>query len=164
MQGFFVLSGYLVWASLERSPSLALYAEKRVRRLYPGYATVIVVCGLAALAVSPDARADPARRLRAISAGTSCSSISWSPSSRRVRDEPLHRGQRRAVDAQDRGDVLRRSCRCWHWLAGTAGRLRWALIVAIYVAAEAWRIGLEHLGTQGGEAISSSCRGSFPAR
>jgi len=35
VQGFFVLSGYLVFASLERSLSLRLYAEKRVRRLYP---------------------------------------------------------------------------------------------------------------------------------
>jgi len=58
VQGFFVLSGYLVFASFERSESVALYAEKRFRRLYPAYAVVILVCALAALVVSPMARGD----------------------------------------------------------------------------------------------------------
>ncbi len=42
IQGFFIVSGALVCGSLERSRSLAAYAEKRVRRLYPAYATVII--------------------------------------------------------------------------------------------------------------------------
>lgn len=58
VQGFFVLSGYLVYASFERSSSLAQYAEKRFRRLYPAYAFVILVCAGAALIASPAARED----------------------------------------------------------------------------------------------------------
>ncbi|RYY91585.1 MAG: acyltransferase, partial [Alphaproteobacteria bacterium] len=58
VQGFFVLSGYLVYASLERSSSMAAYAEKRFRRLYPAYAFVILVCAGAALIASPAARED----------------------------------------------------------------------------------------------------------
>ncbi len=58
VQGFFVLSGYLVWASLERSSSLAAYAEKRARRLLPGYVTVILVCAIAAVVLVPAMRSD----------------------------------------------------------------------------------------------------------
>ncbi len=61
VQGFFVLSGYLVWASFQRSPTLGLYAEKRARRLLPGYVTVILVSGIAALVLVPAARADLAQ-------------------------------------------------------------------------------------------------------
>lgn len=43
IQGFFIVSGLLVTGSLERSGSLTDYAGKRVRRLYPAYATVILI-------------------------------------------------------------------------------------------------------------------------
>lgn len=58
VQGFFILSGYLVYASLERSSSLFDYAEKRFRRLYPAYAFVILACVGIALIASPGARED----------------------------------------------------------------------------------------------------------
>lgn len=58
VQGFFILSGYLVYASLERSSSLTDYAEKRLRRVYPAYAFVILACVSVALIVSPGARED----------------------------------------------------------------------------------------------------------
>jgi peptidoglycan/LPS O-acetylase OafA/YrhL len=44
MQAFFVVSGYLITMSYERSPSLRDYASRRVRRIYPAYAVVILVC------------------------------------------------------------------------------------------------------------------------
>ena len=43
IQGFFIISGALVLGSLVRSNSLKTYSEKRVRRLYPAYAVVILV-------------------------------------------------------------------------------------------------------------------------
>lgn len=48
VQAFFGLSGYLVYARFENSSSLAVYVEKRFRRLYPAYATVILACAVAA--------------------------------------------------------------------------------------------------------------------
>lgn len=58
VSGFFVLSGYLVLGSFQRSSSLRSYAEKRIRRLYPAYATVILVCTFTALLLSVHARGD----------------------------------------------------------------------------------------------------------
>ncbi len=45
--GFFAISGYVVTSSLERSRSLALYAERRARRIVPVYVAVFLVCFLA---------------------------------------------------------------------------------------------------------------------
>jgi peptidoglycan/LPS O-acetylase OafA/YrhL len=58
VSGFFILSGYLVLGSFQRSSSLRTYAEKRFRRLYPAYATVILVCTITALLISAPARGD----------------------------------------------------------------------------------------------------------
>lgn len=46
VEGFFIVSGALVFGSLERSRSLSLYAEKRVRRLYPAYAVIVIIPAL----------------------------------------------------------------------------------------------------------------------
>jgi len=43
VKGFFVVSGYLVIMSCERSASLGDYTSKRVRRIYPAYFTVVVL-------------------------------------------------------------------------------------------------------------------------
>ena len=46
VQAFFVVSGFLIFMSCERSSSLGSYAEKRVRRIYPAYATVVLLCAM----------------------------------------------------------------------------------------------------------------------
>ena len=51
IQGFFVISGALVFGSWERSGSVGDYAGKRVRRLYPAYAVIIFLPALIALAL-----------------------------------------------------------------------------------------------------------------
>lgn len=43
IQGFFIVSGLLVAGSLDRSKTLGDYTGKRIRRLYPAYAVVILV-------------------------------------------------------------------------------------------------------------------------
>jgi peptidoglycan/LPS O-acetylase OafA/YrhL len=55
VKAFFVISGYLVMMSWERSASLRDYAGKRVRRIYPAYAAVVLLCALvgAWLTVAP---------------------------------------------------------------------------------------------------------------
>ena len=54
IQGFFIVSGALVAGSLDRSSSLADYAGKRLRRLYPAYAAVILIPALISLALTRD--------------------------------------------------------------------------------------------------------------
>jgi len=46
IKAFFVVSGYLVVMSCERSSSLASYAAKRLRRIYPAYITVVLLSAL----------------------------------------------------------------------------------------------------------------------
>jgi len=46
VQGFFILSGFLVVMSYERSQTIWQYFSKRGRRIYPAYFTVIVVCAI----------------------------------------------------------------------------------------------------------------------
>lgn len=42
IQGFFVISGFLIFMSYEKSRSIVEYYKKRVRRLYPAYAFAII--------------------------------------------------------------------------------------------------------------------------
>ena len=52
IQGFFIISGCLVLGSLIRSERIGLYAEKRIRRLFPAYCLVVLVPALIALFLS----------------------------------------------------------------------------------------------------------------
>lgn len=58
IKSFFVVSGFLVFMSFERSASLRSYALKRVRRIYPAYATVVVGCALLLVLVSTQSPGD----------------------------------------------------------------------------------------------------------
>lgn len=46
VRSFFVISGLLIYRSYTRSSSLGSYLEKRVRRIYPAYFTIIVLAAL----------------------------------------------------------------------------------------------------------------------
>lgn len=52
VQAFFVVSGFLIVMSYERSSSLVSYTSKRIRRIYPAYFTVVLLCALAFAIVS----------------------------------------------------------------------------------------------------------------
>ena len=52
IQGFFIVSGALVFGSLERSGGLWTYGEKRLRRLYPAYLVIIFIPVLASLIIT----------------------------------------------------------------------------------------------------------------
>jgi peptidoglycan/LPS O-acetylase OafA/YrhL len=47
VRSFFVISGLLIYRSYMRSSTVASYFEKRVRRIYPAYFTVITVAAIA---------------------------------------------------------------------------------------------------------------------
>lgn len=52
VKAFFVVSGFLIFMSFERSKTIAAYAKKRIRRIYPAYFTVVMFCAISFLAVS----------------------------------------------------------------------------------------------------------------
>lgn len=52
VQAFFVVSGFLIVMSYERSSSLSSYTSKRIRRIYPAYVTVIFLAALGLVLVS----------------------------------------------------------------------------------------------------------------
>lgn len=52
VKSFFVVSGFLIFMSFERSSSLASYMKKRVRRIYPAYFTVVFGCAIGLVAMS----------------------------------------------------------------------------------------------------------------
>jgi peptidoglycan/LPS O-acetylase OafA/YrhL len=52
VQGFFVISGFLVVMSGMQTPSVRRYASKRVRRIFPAYCTVVVLCAVGGFALT----------------------------------------------------------------------------------------------------------------
>ena len=52
VKAFFVVSGFLIFMSFERSTSFIPYARKRIRRIYPAYFTVVMLCAVSLVAVS----------------------------------------------------------------------------------------------------------------
>jgi len=52
VKAFFVVSGFLIFMSFERSSSFASYASKRARRIYPAYFAVVMLCAIGLIVVS----------------------------------------------------------------------------------------------------------------
>ncbi len=153
VQGFFVLSGYLVYASLERSPSLALYTEKRIRRLYPAYATVVIVCAAAAIAISPAARAAPVEVARYL--GWNLVFLNFmAPGIPGVFDANRFTEINGALWTLKIEVMFYVILPLLAWALRAMGSARWLLILAVYASAEAWRIGLQHLAQQGQAGLS----------
>lgn len=52
VKAFFIISGFLVFMSYERSSSLRSYVKKRIRRVYPTYFAVIMICAFGLFFIS----------------------------------------------------------------------------------------------------------------
>lgn len=52
VESFFIVSGFLIFMSYERSSSILSYTSKRVRRIYPAYFVVVMLCALSLWSVS----------------------------------------------------------------------------------------------------------------
>jgi peptidoglycan/LPS O-acetylase OafA/YrhL len=52
VKAFFVVSGFLIFMSYERSTTINAYANKRIRRIYPAYFTVVMLSAIGLIAVS----------------------------------------------------------------------------------------------------------------
>ncbi len=55
INAFFVVSGFLIFMSYEKSSSVYSYFGKRIRRIYPAYATIILICALSLCLISNQA-------------------------------------------------------------------------------------------------------------
>lgn len=152
VQGFFVVSGYLVWTSLQRSVSLRLYAEKRVRRLFPAYIVVVLVCAIVALIASEQARADLAGVGRYV--GWNLAFLNFMepnlPGLFEVNRFSEVNGALWTLKIEVMFYII---LPVLGWILATAGRYRWLLVVGIYVGAEVWRIALEQAGSAQGSGI-----------
>lgn len=47
VKSFFVVSGFLIFMSFEKSGNMSSYFSKRVRRIYPAYFSIVVLCAVA---------------------------------------------------------------------------------------------------------------------
>jgi peptidoglycan/LPS O-acetylase OafA/YrhL len=145
VEGFFVLSGYLVFGSLEHSGSIMRYAGKRVRRLYPAYAVVILTCSAAALGFGAADGADRAAVARYL--GWNLAFLNFlQPTLPGLFSHNRFAEVNGALWTLKIEVLFYLVLPCLAWMLRTAARMRWALIVAIYLAAEAWRFGFAHLG------------------
>ena len=52
VDAFFVISGFLIFMSYERTSSLRRYAIKRARRIYPAYLCIILLCAFGLFTLS----------------------------------------------------------------------------------------------------------------
>ncbi len=52
IKAFFVISGFLIMMSYERSRSWRDYADRRLRRIYPAYAAIVLLCAFGLVLVS----------------------------------------------------------------------------------------------------------------
>jgi peptidoglycan/LPS O-acetylase OafA/YrhL/O-antigen ligase len=145
VQGFFILSGFLVSGSLERSKSIRQYAEKRVRRLYPAYAAVVLACAGAALAFGPQARAELGAVARYV--GWNLGFLNFmAPNLPGVFAHNSMTAVNGALWTLKIEVLFYLVLPLIAWLMRNAGRAHWLLIVAIYIAAEAWRFGFSYVG------------------
>lgn len=58
VKAFFAVSGFLIFMSFERSSSIFSYAKKRIRRIYPAYFTVVMLCAVGLAVISSKGFAD----------------------------------------------------------------------------------------------------------
>jgi len=141
VQGFFVLSGYLVFASLERSSSLWLYAEKRLRRLYPAYAVVVIISVVAAFVFTEQLGSNLSAVARYLGANLAFANF-LAPSLPGVFETnrvPEINGALWTLKIEVMFYLILPGLA---WTLRVAGRFGWLFLLLIYVGANVWRIGL----------------------
>ncbi|RIJ26084.1 acyltransferase [Henriciella barbarensis] len=140
IQGFFIVSGALVFGSLMRSDSLGDYAEKRVRRLYPAYAVIILVPALVSLIVAgPGAASGILRYL-----GANLVFLNFlAPDLPGLFDGQRFEAVNGALWTLKVEVMFYLALPFIAWLMRRAGKVQWVVLVCLYVAGEAWRFLLE---------------------
>ncbi len=134
IQGFFIVSGALVAGSLARSASLGDYAGKRLRRLYPAYAAVILVPALISLLIG-----GPVQQVAAYVGANLVFLNFLSP------DLPGLFADNRFTEVNGALWTLKIEVMFYlclpaiGWALRKLGRAGWLVLLALYAAGEAWR-------------------------
>lgn len=151
VEGFFVISGALVYRSLTRSKSLAVYAEKRIRRILPAYAVVIVVPGLAALGVAMAGSGAFAEIGRYFVANAAFLNFLAPNLPGLFADNPMTEvnGALWTIKIEIAFYAL---LPVLAFVLAKSGRWRWTVLGFVYLVGEAWRAGFEWYGA-GAESL-----------
>ena len=145
IQGFFVISGALVLGSLERSSSVASYAVKRVRRLYPAYVAIVLTCTIVALLLVPAVRQDLVTTAKYV--GFNLVFLNFlQPDLPGVFEGQRFTAVNGALWTVKVEVMFYMVLPVLFWIMNRIGKFRFVLLALIYLAAEAWRIGLEWYG------------------
>ena len=147
IQGFFVVSGALVYGSLLRTPNIGLYAEKRIRRLYPAYAVIILVPAIYAL-MKTGAYAEVGKYLAANLTFQNYLHPTL-PGLFEGHREPAVNGALWTLKIEVMFYIL---LPLLGWLVAKSGRAVVLIFIGIYVGAEIWRAGMEWLALRPHEA------------
>lgn len=143
VQGFFIISGALVWRSLERSRNVVRYAEKRARRILPAYLVVIAIPTLAGLALSAANAGGFAHVLRYAAANLVFLNF-LEPTLPHLFEQNPRAEVNGALWTIKVEVMFYAALPLLAWGFAKAGaRGRWIALAILYVMGEAWRAGLE---------------------
>ncbi|HHL43784.1 MAG TPA: acyltransferase [Hellea balneolensis] len=139
IQGFFIISGLLVYGSWQRSKTLALYVAKRVRRLYPAYVAVILIPAIFAL-LRGGALPEIIKYVLSNLAFLNFLHPTL-PGMFETNPFPVVNGALWTLKIEV---MFYMALPVMGWMLAKAGPYKWALMVLIYLAAEVWRYYFSH--------------------
>ncbi len=149
IEGFFIISGFLVYGSLQRSKALKLYAEKRVRRLYPAYFVVVLIPALVSLISlglgGAEAGGEAGQEvLRYLAANLVFLNFLHPtlPGLFAHNPVPVVNGALWTLKIEVMFYMV---LPVLGWVLAKSGRGKWVLLILIYSAAELWRLGIVRL-------------------
>ena len=134
IQGFFVISGALVYGSFLNSKELGNYFNKRVRRLYPAYAVIILVPAIISLLISGQL----VQVLKYVGANLIFMNF-LEPNLPGLFEDHRHSAVNGALWTLKIEVMFYLALPVLGWLLTKAGSLKWALLAVIYIGAEIWR-------------------------
>ncbi|MBL4618266.1 MAG: acyltransferase [Robiginitomaculum sp.] len=135
IQGFFIISGLLVYGSLVRSINIYDYAKKRVRRLYPAYVVIIVIPAFASLLMGGELF--PVLKYLVANLGFLNFLAPTLPGLFEELRFPQVNGALWTLKIEVMFYIL---LPVLAWVLDLSGRSKWALLIAIYIFAEIWRV------------------------
>lgn len=163
IDGFFIISGFLIFASYENSSSLRRYFEKRARRILPAYFAVVLICafGLSLVSSLPMEAYFSAQWWRYLAANLSMMNFLQAELPGVFQGQPV-----RAVNGALwtlKIELMFYLCApALAWLLARGGKLY--MIIAIYALALIYAYAMSVLAHRTGEELFIALRHQLPAQ